>query len=1076
MTNLTPRQRMAVTAPGNVVIQAGAGSGKTHVLAERIIHLLEQGLKPRELCAVTFTEAAASELRSRVETYLERKLPENEGYWGEVLDDFPEAQISTIHSLCGRIAREHPLESDASFNMQVLEEGAFQAWLDEVFPEILTVLPRAIHRDLPYSLLSQALRLLLGDPLTAELALGKVETVTPEEIEKLHVKRLQDLWETHLEYRLGRLELLRSASCKDLTDPLYPMYSLLLEGLGEQDAVGFSERFFNLPYSKNSGKSPNWTGSGKVLVQDTVAWLKDTFEGARLRPEEQWHHQALYQLKTAYRLTLKKRYALSVRDNVMGFADLEYHARQATLHPHVQRYYQDRWKVMLIDEFQDTSPAQWAILGSLLGDLILYTVVGDEKQSIYGFRGSDVGLIQRLSEKTRSVGSVVDLDTSFRTHHQLVEVVNQVFKVLFSDQTHQSSVPMRPLKAARTQKPQDTQASVEVHVLAGERIGNLRDAEGRLMVLRIQDLIRSQMQVFDRTQQTHRPVRYEDIAVLYRAKTSLDTYLKSFKKAGIPHVVESGMGLFDRPEVQDQITFLQFLANPFDDLSLAAVLRGPCFMLSDPELYTLSRSMQESLWHSLQADPAFRHIVTVLQEVLSERKDGSPVEVLEVLHEKTRYPLVLSCLPEAERRLLNVSRFKEVLRDLYRQGHTDVFSATERLKSMAEAGIEVSEALPPSLNAVRFMTIHKSKGLEFPIVILLDSLHTGPNFKDDVLIDSDLGVALRHPDDTLDLPEKYVKLHEERVRRSILEEIRVKYVAFTRAADLLILGMPLTRKQEWPYFQLMKALSGTDHEVYSCEAHQIPSLDPIAPLQVWSGGATETASGPLPFLLPESLPVTSVGVYLKCPRSFEYQHLQGISGVNLQWKTRSEGPRILRGKNIGGLVHTALENGWITLEKLQQHFTGEHPAVIHEVFRLVSSLQDEEFETLKGLSFTREQAYSITYGDMTFEGVVDAFTDDWIIDYKTDSFMEPFHHLPQMALYSHHLKIPKASLVYLRHNTLHTFEARDLQQGLQHIDLMLSNLRSGKLEASPSLFNCRFCPHVTHCTDAVTLDSDSEVS
>ncbi|GEM49179.1 UvrD-helicase domain-containing protein [Deinococcus cellulosilyticus] len=1076
MTQLTPRQRLAVTAPGNVVIQAGAGSGKTHVLAERIIHLLEQGLKPRELCAVTFTEAAARELRSRVEAYLERKLPENEAYWGEVLDDFPEAQISTIHSLCGRIAREHPLESDASFNMQVLEEGAFQNWLDSVFPEILQVLHPETHADLPYSLLSEALRTLLGDPLTAELALGKVETLSPEELEQMQLARLQALWEEHVDARLHRLKMLQTATCKDLSDPLYPTYTLLLEVLDVQDAKVFSERFFGMPYSKSAGRAPNWTGSGKVLVHDTVAWLRETFAAARIREEEQWHHRALFQLKQAYRKTLKKRYALSVRDNVMGFADLEYHARQAMQHTHVQVYYQDRWKVLLIDEFQDTSPAQWTILRNLLSERTLYTVVGDEKQSIYGFRGSDVRLIQQLSDHTRQAGSVVDLDTSFRTHHSLVEVVNRVFEVLFEGHNHPSSVEMRPLRAARQQKPETEQCSVEVHVIAGERVGNLRDAEGRLMVLRIQDLIRSRFKVYDRKAQVHRPVRFEDIAVLYRAKTSLDTYLRSFKKAGIPHVVESGMGLFDRPEVQDQITFLRFLASPFDDLSLAALLRSPCFTLSDPEVYRLTRNMQESLWHTLQADPASRHIVQVLQEVLAERKDGSPVEVLEMLHEKTRYPLVLSQLPEAERRLLNVSRFKEVLRDLYRQGHTDVFSATQALQHMAEAGVEVPEAVPPSLNAVRFMTIHKSKGLEFPVVILLDSLHVGTNFKDPVLIDSDLGVALRHPDDTLELPEAYLKLHEEQMRRSTLEEIRVKYVAFTRAADLLILGLPLTQKQERPYYQLMKALSGTDHEVYSYEAHHIPSLDPIEPLIAGPSSSEAGSGGPLPFLLPESLPVTSVGVYLKCPRSFEYQYLRGILGINLQWKSRAEQPRVLRGKSIGGLVHTALEQDWTSFEAIQNHFVGEHPAVIHEVYRLVSSLQDEAFQELKNLPFTREQAYSIPYAGMTFEGVIDAFTDGWIIDYKTDSFMDPEHHLPQLALYSHHLKIPKASLVYLRHNTLHTFGAEELARGLQDIDRMLANLRSGKLDPTPSAFSCRFCPHQSHCPDAVGLEEDLEAA
>lgn len=1067
---LTPRQKLAVTAPGNVVIQAGAGSGKTHVLAERILFLLEQGLKPRELCAVTFTEAAASELRSRVEAYLEKKLPENETYWGEVLDDFPEAQISTIHSLCGRIAREHPLESDASFTMQVLDEGAFQNWLDRVFPEMLQDLPRGVLQDLPYSLLSKALRELLSDPLTAELALEYIDNQSPEEHQRMLENRLQAAWNALAEQRNLHLQALKGIQCRDVSDPLHPMYTFLLQALGEESCQTFSQRFFSLPYSKSAGRAPSWSDNGKAKIHDAVRWLQEKFTHLQVREVDLWHHRALQQLQNTYLHTLKKRYALSVRDNVMGFADLEYHARLAMQHPHVQKHYQERWKVLLIDEFQDTSPAQWTILKNLLSDRTLYTVVGDEKQSIYGFRGSDVRLIQALARDTLQGGSVVDLDTSFRTHHSLVEAVNRVFEVLFAKQEHPSSVPMRPLKAARAENP-SAQSCVEVHALAGDTITELREAESRLLVLRIQDLLRQGTEIHDRQSGQKRRVQHRDIAVLYRSKTHLDTYLTPFKKAGIPHVVESGSSLFGRQEVQDQITFLQFLSNPLDDLALAALLRGPCFMLSDPELLSLTRNMQQSLWHTLQETPACAGITQLLKSVLQERTDSSPVEVLEALHERTLYPLVLSRLPEAERQLLNVARFKEVLRDLYRQGHTDIFSATAALLKLVDAGAEVPEAVPPSLNAVRFMTIHKSKGLEFPVVFLLDALHTSPNFKDQVLIAHDLGVALRHPDEMVEEPEKYQHLHEELKVRSQLEELRVKYVAFTRAADLLILSMNVTPKQELAYHQIMQALDTTDHEVYPYEAWQIPSLEPIIlpPLPA-PAESDASGSGSLPFLLPESLPVTSVGVYLKCPRSFEYQHLRGMKPVTLHWGPKTERPRILRGKNIGGLVHTALENHWLTFEDIQSHLEGEHPAVLHEVFRLVSSLEDEAFRDLQGLTFQRERAFRIPYGSMAFEGVIDAFTDTWIIDYKTDSYLDPEHHLPQMALYSHHLQIPKASLVYLRHNTLHTFSAEELQKGLQDIDRMLSGLRSGVLNANPSAFNCRFCPHQTHCPDAVPLD------
>lgn len=205
--SFTPAQERAISFPGSVAISAGAGSGKTRVLAERILNLLRGGVQPGQIVAVTFTEAAAAELRERITGYVEARAEEEGGFWREVLASLPLMQVSTIHGLCGRVAREHPVESGAGLSFEILDEVEARAWLEEHLPPVLAELPLETLLAVPGKIRAEVLRKLLDDPTAAQDALEVAAAAARVDAGERARRAWQDVageWNAALE-RLGNL-------------------------------------------------------------------------------------------------------------------------------------------------------------------------------------------------------------------------------------------------------------------------------------------------------------------------------------------------------------------------------------------------------------------------------------------------------------------------------------------------------------------------------------------------------------------------------------------------------------------------------------------------------------------------------------------------------------------------------------------------------------------------------------------------------------------------------------------------------------------------------------------------------
>jgi ATP-dependent helicase/nuclease subunit A len=534
-------------------------------------------------------------------------------------------------------------------------------------------------------------------------------------------------------------------------------------------------------------------------------------------------------------LVAKQVYAEMKQDRrMLDFTDLELLTRRLLReHPAVCARYRDaEFKHILVDEFQDTNAAQRDIIYALAdadrpGSLF---VVGDPKQSIYQFRGADVSVFNAVREDILSRrGREVVLNVSFRTHQVLVSGFNTIFEtVLGTTVQHGFEVAFgTPMEADRPSQPHHSPA-LEVIVLpdAAESKRSSADDTRRWeaweLASRLQALV-GHKQVWDKEQGAYRALTYGDVVVLFRATGVMRHVEDAFKASGVPYITFAGKGFYDRPEVWDLLALLRALYNHADELAVATALRSPLFSLSDDDLLALRRQRgtaliesalahdeeavaatgvaakgeRLSLWdavtnaaHQYAPVPPNMEAIRFAREVLrSLATVAGRVTIAELLARalaETGYLAALAGLPDGSRRVNNVEKLLEIARN---SGRIGLGEFTTYLQDLTEREVRESEALVESENLVRLMTIHASKGLEFPVVALFDADWERRPESPVLLLDPAIGAACQVRDDDGDLfkPASYLQAQHIAEARSVAEGKRLLYVALTRAQDYLII-------------------------------------------------------------------------------------------------------------------------------------------------------------------------------------------------------------------------------------------------------------------------------------------------
>ncbi|NTW00043.1 MAG: UvrD-helicase domain-containing protein [Oscillochloris sp.] len=851
--DLTDNQHRAVYAPGNVVAAAGAGSGKTRVLVERYVRLIsEDRLSPDAVLAITFTEKAAREMRERVQRVVaQRARQARDSFWEELRAAVESARIGTIHSFCAELLRAHPAETGLDPRFRILDEVEAGIMLADSVDEALRglvngelgMLNAVQGSQTPSAVQHSACAILLDEFGPAELRAiisamlrGGGEVRSAVQVLPAAVDALSERWRIDLEQAQAKAlaELLRSAPWCAAADEICRLDSLA----SDSDKLGVQLRavanwlahaasdiwpdFALIDAIKvNVGSKKLWPSAAALAdAKQALVVLRELYRASAdilaFVPDPQIETraaEATIALRDIYALARRRYSANKARADALDFDDLEARVCDLLLqHPHVRRRWWAELSAIMVDEFQDTNEVQRTIIYALAGlnppaehtpPAELF-VVGDGKQSIYRFRGADVSVFRHVEhDMVARGGQRISLDTSFRTHPSLLGWMNLVSAHVFArDSMPQSfEIPFEPLQPSRLVPPHSI--CVELHIsdgagLAAER----RTVEAALLARRLRQLVDGAAGpiIYDRRLERWRTPQYADIAILFRASSAFDPFEAALRGEGIPFLTTAGRGYYGRSEVRDLIHLLRVIDEPSDELALVGALRSPLFALSDATIIGLRLAYPHALWagvlrqNQLSSAPSpLRFAGEILAELQAMRGQATVAELLRAALDRTGYLATISGLEDGERRRVNVEKLVAAAR---LSGARGLRAFSEYLEQLLRAETREGEAPLEGHGSVRLMTIHRSKGLEFPLVALPDLGRTAPARTERWLANHAYGLALqvRDPEDTGCLPTAMLLARRVEAQMERAESDRLLYVAMTRAEDYLLLSGPALKK------------------------------------------------------------------------------------------------------------------------------------------------------------------------------------------------------------------------------------------------------------------------------------------
>ena len=900
----TEQQRRAIEARGSdVLVTASAGTGKTAVLSKRCAGIVsDKSICPDVGCllVLTFTEAAAEQMRSRIAEQLRQAyLEKHDSHLRRQIVLLQGADISTIHSFCKRLITEHfyKLDLDPTFGVidgdeqkllksEVLENTLDKVWQqDDIRPDMERLLYR---RDLrandgfPTRIiqLSDFLDGVVSRKKWCQTAVRLAEAANP--IASEPGQRQRRIVEEQLQSILNQLEhagkLCQSEGgdtgwVGKMRDSHIEPVAQCVEMLktGEWDKFSEAIRNFIKPTTRKPKDLPEAIAE---LVQKTTKDAVDAFaelsQLATVNPDYLDRLGDAARLQTSVMIKLvgifDQLYGRAKRTlNCLDFADLEHHAlRLLTAEDSPQDEpapsktalaLRQRYKHIFVDEYQDINCVQQQILRMLSGgDNVLG--VGDGKQSIYAFRGAQPDIfLNQVELASRDPASAsdrlrVDLNVNFRSAAGILDFVNAIFSRImtgsFTKIDYDESARLKPGLADEAGPPRDSRESiVEFHILDEEKTESAetqdairdtqyetspvtaRQRQAAMIARRIRRMVgadtgKAEFQIYDKQQDGPRDVQYSDIVVLMRSLAKkANEYVEIFRLAGVPVSCQSTAGYFEATEISDMLCLLKVLDNPRRDIELAAVLRSPFFRVSDTELAKIrihsEANRRSADFHDCVLEYAETGgdagLAARLKDILARidgwrtiARRGNLADLIWRIYRRTNYLSFVTALPSGQARRANLLKLHD--RAIQFEGFASssgVPSLTrfvEFIEKLQAVGQDWAPAEPAASagNAVRILSVHKSKGLEFPVVFLAD-LQSKFNKRDsqaECLADANdmLGLEIidRRSNSKLSSLAHQV-IAEQKGATGLAEEMRVLYVATTRAKNRLILTASQKQKR-----------------------------------------------------------------------------------------------------------------------------------------------------------------------------------------------------------------------------------------------------------------------------------------
>ena len=843
------------TLERSAVVQAGAGTGKTHSLVTLCLHLLggvgrAEPLSPSRLCAVTFTEKAAAELQGRLRQRVdelarglcdERDLletcaalgrhPPDLEHWARVRRDLGLAQVGTIHGLCAQILRRHAAEAGVDPSFAMLDEADGPRLLRKACEDATL---QALEGRLGPDHARSAQRLCtefgfrgggkFGSGLADELralvaALGETGRDAGELVESTPGLVHAAAEKTFAQAREGVVHELAA-----LDRALRERGRAGAAGIAAADALAeFNARGrAALTAAEPGALEQAWpllrltcallVKRGNGVLPDAIGSAADAFDALC---EADSGVRACGLARDLARLTsaaLEGYRAAKARAAALDFDDLTRLARDLLVRDEtVRQNERARFGVVLVDEFQDTSRTQLELFSALAGPQLL-VVVGDRKQSIYEFRGADVAFAQAFAARLLDGGAISHvLRESRRSRPALVDFANLLFAEALATGDRPFDTPFRADRDALTafRSRGEPGPCAELLDIAGPGV----EAEADAVARRIAALLApgAVERVYDG--EVPRPVRGGDIAILLRRFTNVEAFRRSLLARRIPHLIFRGRGFHQAREVVDLIGLLTLTVDPDDALALATVLRSPLGPVSDDGLVLLAqggglgrRSLSDPSAHEfLAADDAeaVERIASLLAQLQREVDRLGPSALLEAVLAETDFVAACAGGLYGEQAAANIDKLIGQARAHELQGG-NVRSFLQRMQDLrdeddGEPDAPVVEERDP--HAVRLLTVHAAKGLEFPVVCVPEcATRSTQSTAVNVLLEDELGIAVktRGVDGKRRWGPHGNAVKDRKVEREAAQSRRLLYVAVTRARDLVILsGRKAAKAESW---------------------------------------------------------------------------------------------------------------------------------------------------------------------------------------------------------------------------------------------------------------------------------------
>ncbi|MDY3617830.1 helicase-exonuclease AddAB subunit AddA [Agathobaculum sp.] len=872
MPQWTHDQQLAIDSRGSaLLVSAAAGSGKTAVLTERVLRRLTDEHEPADidrLLLVTFTKAAAAEMRERIASAISAALalrPDDKRLRRQLFL-VHRAQITTVHAFCQQLAREQAVELGIAPDFRILDEQESLLLRTGVLEDVLEA--AYASEDEAFFALSDLLSSGRDDKRLEDTVLRTYEKIQSHPDPRAFLESVRrGLYAGGMDTAHGRV-LLRQAraaaehgamfleraaaeceSVEELRDAYLPALTndlrqarALLAALetGDWDTCvdaaravapdrlkavrGFEDKAL-LEAIKTLREE--WKTASKAIREKwlTVKTDEAVYDRALVAPALNALIDTVNAFDDAFSKAKRER-------NAADFHDLEHFAVRLLIEDGkpstLARALSENYAEILVDEYQDTNAVQDAIFRALSRDESNLFLVGDVKQSIYGFRLADPSIFLAKYRKFSDVEHAengrparVVLGQNFRSRAQVLDACNTVFKAVMGDTVGDMAYTDREALHLGAAYPaaDDPRYRAEVLLADAADMGGDDDGEdkttleARMCAGRIRRLLDEGLPILDKETGVLRPVTPGDIVILLRSpRIKARAFTAALEAVGLSASAEERGGLLGTSEVGAVVSLLTVIDNPRQDIDLIGVMRSPLFSFSEQELADIrladrQASYYDALLAAAQDDEKAAAFVETLASLRDFAADQPVYRVLWEIYERTGALGLYGALPNGAQRQQNLLAFFERARAFETQGYRGLFAFVRLLRGMQETGEDfqrVDAAL--SGGAVRIMSIHKSKGLEFPVVIVADCAKrfNEADLREPVLVHSELGFGSKCRDRTrgiqYDTVERTAVTVQQR-REMVSEELRVLYVAMTRAKEKLILtgvsGSLASSLQKW---------------------------------------------------------------------------------------------------------------------------------------------------------------------------------------------------------------------------------------------------------------------------------------